>query len=326
MKDHFATLGLDRNASQEDVKKAYRKAALEHHPDRGGSEDKFKEIQQAYENISKGQGIEEDPIHHQFSHMNMNDVFSQFFGGQGFPFGGMNFHFQHARHPQTKRIDVPISFEEAYNGCFKVLVDTNSITCSCMKVCEICRGRGHIIAQSFGMISVQIPCNRCAAKGTYSSKSDCHDCKNTGTITQEKKYRVSINPGVLDKSELSMPTTSSDISLIFVINIQPSIHNFTRVGNDLVWQIHIDWIDSVVGKQVVIPHPSSTPIEIHTSQFGPLVHLHEYKLEKKGFKHQTDEGDLILKFYITNVPKIKFEPTDESQFRDLIQKLQNKNC
>ena len=171
-----------------------------------------------------------------------------------------------------------------------------------MEMCPQCRGQGHIIAQSFGLISVQIPCHHCQTKGMRSTKSNCTDCSNSGKIKQEKKYRISINAGILDQAELSMPTNSSDYTLVFIIKILPSEHGFVRREHDLLWEQTIDWKDSILGKELVISHPSGNKITINTSQFGPLMHTQEYKIPQKGYMYQSQQGDFILRFKVVNVP------------------------
>lgn len=121
--DHYSTLGINRGANSEEIKKAYRSLAMKHHPDRGGDQVQFQKIQEAYDTLSNDQKRAEYDFHQQnpggqqFHFHSGNNPFGDMFGGGG-PFGGFHFNFGQRARPQnsTVAITVEISLEEAYLG------------------------------------------------------------------------------------------------------------------------------------------------------------------------------------------------------------------
>lgn len=121
--DHYSTLGVNKGASVDEIKKAYRGLAMKHHPDRGGDQIQFQKIQEAYDTLSNDQKRAEydfqqqNPGGHQFHFHSGNNPFGDIFGGGG-PFGGFHFNFGQRQRPQnsTVAITVDITLEEAYLG------------------------------------------------------------------------------------------------------------------------------------------------------------------------------------------------------------------
>ena len=130
--DYYNILGVDKTATQEEIKKAYRKLAIKYHPDKGGDAEKFKEISEAYETLSdkRKREIYDQQLNNPFgnsngnfnSNFNVNDIFSQFFGSanpfsNGFANSNSNFSQQRKHENLNLRLRVSILFQESYNGC-----------------------------------------------------------------------------------------------------------------------------------------------------------------------------------------------------------------
>ncbi len=285
-KDLYEILGVSRNASEQEIKSAYRKLAMKYHPDRFATatdaekkeaEGKFKEINHAYEVLSDPNkkanydqyGSEEGP-----------QGFSGFGGGEGFGgfedilnsfFGGMGGGARAARAnaPQQGadiQVRVDLTFEEAFSGVKKTIEmyrDEECPTChgtgakdsSSIETCKYCNGSGFIrkVQNSiFGQQVVQTVCSACGGKGK-TVKEKCKDCRGAGYI--RKKASVSVNiPAGID-SGMSMTIRHEGYcgrnggpkgNLVISIFVKAS-DTFKRVGNDLYMDVPISFYDATCG-------------------------------------------------------------------------------
>ncbi len=230
-KDYYEVLGLDKSASQEDLKKAYRKLAMKFHPDRNpddkSAEEKFKEASEAYEVLSD---TEKRKIYDQYGHEGMKsafgrggfdmndfyrhhqgdlgDIFSQIFGGGIFDgiFGSSG-----RRDPNAPldgsdlRFDLEVDLEEAVFGTDKTVKIPRLETCkTCAgsgcepgtkrKTCQRCSGSGQI-GISQGFFSIRQTCPACKGAGQVIEKP-CHSCGGQGRVNHEKTLKIHIPPGV----------------------------------------------------------------------------------------------------------------------------------
>ncbi len=224
--DFYEVLGVSRNASSEDIKKAYRKLARENHPDRNPgdqkAEERFKEIQQAYDALSDPEKRKQYDAGGMFSGFggfrgagrgfgagfpsDLGDIFSSFFGrGRGA-----------GPRPQRGRdleTEVHLSFEQAIRGAqVTVAVPTAGPCATCAgtgarpgsspRVCPRCGGRG-IDSESQGLFSISQPCPECGGQGTVID-DPCETCRGTGVTEQTRRYRVNVPPGVHDGSRIRL--------------------------------------------------------------------------------------------------------------------------
>lgn len=306
----YDVLGLDRNASQDDIKKAYRQLARTHHPDKGGDPEKFKKVQQAYETLSDPQKRQNFD---QFGTAdgppggfppNMNDVFAQMFGGA---FGGPRGPVRRADHHH----DLSISLEEAYRGVTKVLKVTLQRNClSCLKKCQQCRGRGAVHVQ-MGPMAFSQPCPACEGQG--GGAVGCRECDFKMKKLEQLNLELKIDAGVADGATIvarglgDQPAKPDDEpgDLIFHVKVKSHPH-LMRLGRDLVFSTKISFEDSVRGTRLQVPHFDG-PITVDTSEFGVLDPRSDYFIQNKGFMKG---GVLRLSFDIVYPPPtVKFSLT-----------------
>ena len=302
----YDILGVPKDASTEDIKKAYRKLAMKHHPDKGGNSEKFKEITNAYEILSdpqKRQNFDQfgDPNGPQnpggFPGGFPADLFSQIFGGnQGFR-GNLRRNDHHH--------NIHITLEEAYRGVTRNLHITLSRPCfACVKKCQQCNGLGKLQRQiqmgPFTSMTTE-PCHACSGMG--GAPSGCKECDSKKVKNEKVNFELKIESGVEDGHHIVMkglgeqPHKASGEEagdLIIFIRIKPHT-DFVRQGYDLLWNVKLSFESSVTGAHITCPHFDG-PIEINTSQFGIIDPRKDYTIPGKGFNNQ---GNLRIKFDIT---------------------------
>lgn len=243
-KDYYKILGVDKSASAEDIKKAYKKVALKYHPDRNPgdkvAEEKFKEAAEAYDVLRDpdkrarydqfgAAGVEgmNGGASGGFNAQDMNDIFSHFsdiFGDMGFGFSG-GFHGSTSRQqskPQYRgsdlRMKVKLSLEEIATGVTKKFKVHKDITCpdchgtgceggSHPETCSTCHGSGYVMRTQrsmFGMVQTQEPCQTCHGHGVIITKP-CQHCHGTGVISGEEIVEIKIPAGVAEGMVVNVP-------------------------------------------------------------------------------------------------------------------------
>jgi len=237
--DYYKVLGVDKKASAEEIKKAYRKLARENHPDQNPddakAEARFKEISQAHDILGDpekrkqydagsgpfafgnagGAGGAGGFAGFDFDPGAMGDILSNLFGGSG---GGAGAGRQQRQRPRAERgadlqAEVTIGFDQSVTGAQIPLAVPTAATCGTCNgtgakpgttptVCPRCEGRG-IETQGQGMFSISQPCGRCGGSGTVI-ESPCPTCAGRGAVRTVKKYRVNIPAGVKDGSRIRL--------------------------------------------------------------------------------------------------------------------------
>lgn len=233
-RDYYEVLGVDKSASEDEIKKAYRKAAKQYHPDLHPgdkeAEEKFKEANEAYEVLSDA---EKKAKYDRFGHagvdpsygagqggyggfngqgfdFDLGDIFSNIFGG-GFGGGGASNPNAPQRGSDTQT-SVTISFEEAAKGCEREVESNRIEVCdechgsgaaagSSPKTCPECNGRGQVTTSQrtpFGMFQTQKACSRCGGKGTIID-NPCKKCRGAGRVRRPAKITVKIPAGIDDR-------------------------------------------------------------------------------------------------------------------------------
>jgi DnaJ family protein A protein 2 len=302
----YETLGVPRNSSKDDIRRAYKKLAVQNHPDKGGDEAKFKEIANAYDTLMDDnkralydqhgdQGFEEAMMgggggHH----MDPQDIFAQMFGA----FGGFGFHRPgggvQKRNNHVHRIC--ITLDQAYTGLsknFKVNIRKPCIRC--VMVCNSCQGRGSITEmQRHGIFTQTMmrPCYTCQGTGKQAKpQSSCDTCKGNGHTMLDSVHDIKIPAGVCTGYIIKLvglgeqPQTESEEPGDMLVHIDVEEHAiFTRAGDngkDLVVKQSISFKDTIVGAIITIPH-FTEPLKIDTSKFGIIVPGKAYIIPEKG--------------------------------------------
>lgn len=333
----YDTLGLNTQATDEEVKKAYRKLAMIHHPDKGGDEKKFKEITEAYENITNknfDQGMHRHHQHHPgFDPFDM--MFRQHFGGQHFG-GQQRNHTNVSAGPQKQKRkvliekNIEISLEELYKGVTKKFSIKNQESCSsCTKVCDRCNGNGTIIVeqrQQMGFASfintTTRSCDKCQGTCKQVNKDNCDVCSNTRQINIDKVIDVVVPPGYSVGYFKTLYNVISNTDLKINIKLTPNQKLQYANNGDLVYQCDIDFIDTIFGKELVIPHPSGEVIKMNTRNTNNIINNeNRLNIKDKGMK----PGNNLIVVFKVNYGTLKEASTvsreDHEQCYELLKKM-----
>jgi molecular chaperone DnaJ len=281
-RDYYEILGVNKNATPEEIKKAYRKVAIQFHPDKNQgnkeAEEKFKEAAEAYEVLSDN---EKRSQYDRFGHqrpggggfrgqdMNMEDIFSQFgdiFGGGGSPFDSF-FGGGGGRSRQRKgsnlRIKLKLTLEEIANGVEKKikvnrLVRAEGVT---FKNCTTCGGSGQmrkVVNTMLGQMVSTTTCSACNGAGQLIDKRP-PGVDSSGLVSKEDVLSVKIPAGVSEGMQLSMSGKGNEApgggipgDLLILVE-ETEDKELKRNGNDLIYDLHISFVDAALGTSVDVP-------------------------------------------------------------------------
>ncbi len=291
-RDYYEVLGVDKSASDDEIKKAYRKIAIKYHPDRNPdnkeAEEKFKEAAEAYDVLHDPQKRQQ---YDQFGFngpqggfggfgggagMNMDDIFSMFgdiFGGHTGGFGGFGGGASQQRYQGSDlRIKVKLNLQEIATGVtkkFKVHKDIQCPDChgtgcesgSKPETCPVCNGTGYTIKSVrsiFGMMQTQAACDHCHGEGTIV-KNKCHTCKGEGIVKGEEVVEINIPAGVQDGMVLTVSGKGNVGKRngyngdIQVLISEERNDTFERDGQNLYHNLVLDFATATLGGEVDIP-------------------------------------------------------------------------
>jgi molecular chaperone DnaJ len=285
--DYYATLGVGKKATQDEIKKAYRKLARQYHPDRNPddkkAEERFKEISQAndvlgdvekrkqYDNgtgpfASGAAGGFGGFGNFDFDSSSMGDILSNLFSGSA---SGRRVRTKpRAERGADMEAQLGISFDQAVDGAQVPLSVSASTTCATChgtgakpgtspRVCPRCEGRG-IETQGQGMFSISQPCSRCGGRGTVI-EDPCPTCHGTGAVRTMKRYRVNIPAGVKEGSRIRLPGKGEPGrnggppgDLFVIVHVAPS-PVFKRKGDNLEVEVPLTIPEALRGAEVEVP-------------------------------------------------------------------------
>jgi molecular chaperone DnaJ len=284
--DYYKILGVGKNASDEEIKKAYRKLARQYHPDRNPgdtkAEERFKEISQAHDVLSdadKRKEYDRGPGPFGFGMPGgfdpgsfsggFGDILSNLFGGggggRGAAGGRARAGVQRGRDLET---EVSLSFDQAIDGAqVPLAVPTSSPCPTCQgtgakpgtspKVCPVCNGRG-VESQSQGIFSISQPCSNCGGSGTVIEEP-CPTCGGNGAIRNIRRLRVNVPAGVRDGSRIRLAgrgepgPPGAEPGDLYVITRVSDSPVFKRVGDNLEVEVPLTIPEAIRGAVVEVP-------------------------------------------------------------------------
>ena len=327
-RDYYEVLGVDRNASEEELKKAFRQLAFKYHPDHNseqGAEEKFKEINEAYQVLSDA---EKRAAYDRYGYNGAESVWGRGFASTDFGgfgdifdtfFGGASTATRQAPQQGTDlSCDLTIDFEEAVFGCEKKVKMTrieNCATCHGIGAkpgtnpvrCPNCNGTGQVrrVQQSiFGRFSSITTCSRCRGEGTIITEP-CPQCRGTGRERRERTITVNIPAGVDNGSQIRVrgegdagTRGGSPGDLYITISVRPH-EFFIRNGDDIVYELPVNFAQAALGAEVEVPTVSGkTRLKLPAgSQTGKV-----FRLKGQGVPHvnKSSRGDqLVLLIVVT---------------------------
>jgi molecular chaperone DnaJ len=286
-RDYYDVLGVTRSASEEDVKKAFRRLARQYHPDvnkEKGAEERFKEINEAYEVLGdaqkrqaydrfghagvSGAGVGSSPFEG-FGFSNFSDIFEQIFANAA---GAGTARRAGPQRGADLRYELTISFEEAVRGCQKEIEIPRWESCPTCRGsgaqpgtntarCTACQGTGEIrrVQQSiFGQFVNVMVCDRCRGEGRVIT-TPCERCSGQGRIRNVRRVTVNIPAGVDDGITVRVPGEGeapprggTPGNLFVALSVKPHEY-FKRQGTDILYDLPISYVDAAMGAELEVP-------------------------------------------------------------------------
>ena len=335
-RDYYEVLGVSKTATQDEIKKAYRKIALANHPDTHpndkAAEERFKEASEAYEILSDpkkrsnydqygfagvdgmGGAGNYSNVYRDFSDIfgganGFADIFESFFGG-----GRRSSTRSGGRQGSSLRYELTIDFNEAVMGCKKEISFSHKVKCeSCngtggtgRRTCPTCHGSGQV-ARGSGFFQVATTCPTCQGTGSIVD-NPCATCHGSGTVRKSEKLVVTIPAGVETGSRLTLrgkgdagEAGGPDGDLYIFITVREDKY-FVRQDQDVYLQVPISYTQAVLGTEIFVPTIDGSEIKVSIpsgTQSGDIL-----RLKGKGFPYinSSQRGNMYLKI-VVNVPK-----------------------
>ena len=292
-RDYYEVLGVSKEATKEEIKKAYRKQALKYHPDKNPgdkkSEEKFKEAAEAYEVLSNddkkvrydryghagmggasngfgGHGMTVDDIFSSFG-----DIFGDAFGGFG-NFGGAGRRGRRVSKGSNLRVKVKLTLQEIASGTEKKIKVSKYDTCdscngtgaadsSSLSTCSTCRGSGHVTRLTntmLGQMQTTSVCHVCGGEGKTITKK-CTTCYGEGIVQKEEVIKINIPAGVAKGMQMTVggkgnaPRRGGVNGDLLVVFDEEEHPELIREGNDLIYNMFISIPDAITGTHVEVP-------------------------------------------------------------------------
>lgn len=353
-RDYYEVLGVSKNASEDEIKKAYRKLAMKYHPDVNkdpGAEDKFKEINEAYEVLSDS---EKRQTYDQFGHAGMDgmfggqggsyqgftdfgsfdDLFGSFFGGGGFGFGGGRRQPNQPRQGNDRIMQMRIDFMDAVFGKTETIsLDVDEQCDHChgsgaehpedIQTCPTCRGTGMVMSQQrspFGVIQQQTVCPDCHGSGKQVT-NPCSHCHGQGYNHRHVKLDIKIPEGIQSGQQIRIAGKGErginggpNGDLYIEVLVRPH-KTFQRQGDDIYIKVPVSAVDVTIGTKVEVPTVYGD-VELKIPE-GTQPNT-KFRLKGKGVKNPKGrQGDQFVEVEV-EIPK-RVSKKD----RELYEKIRN---
>ena len=294
MENLYEILGVNENSTSEEIKKVYRKLAMEHHPDKGGDEEKFKKISEAYDTLGDENKRAQYDNQRKNPFGNFGSVFDDFFNN--------GFHTQRKTSAPEKVINVEIGTIESFLGVEKVIDYDRKIKCDgCegnggeRQKCHGCNGSGFsVITMGSGFFKqvLRQPCNVCRGVGEIYKKV-CGTCNGSTTSVKRETIRIKIPHGIGEGQFLRLQGKGDYYNgqygnLIIRVFVIPE-KNFEKRENNLIYQAYLD-LNDLSKDSIEIPHPSGKISIKIPNEFDSTKPL---RVKSKGYSVD-GIGDLII--------------------------------
>jgi len=331
-KDYYEILGVNRNASDDDIKKAFRKLAHKYHPDKkGGDEVRFKEASEAYAVLSdKKRRAEYDRYGHTFSshgngpaggfdwsgfqgfqgfeNVDFGDIFNEFFGGARAGRG--------ERRGRDISIDVELTFKEAVFGAERRVLITKLAVCEACKgsggkpgaktiTCATCGGKGSLQETRntfFGVVNTTRECDKCRGRGSLPEAA-CSSCGGVGTRRQQEEIKIVVPAGIENGEMIRMPGrgeaaagggVSGDLYVKIHVKADP---RFKREGSNLITTLTVKLTDALLGGEYGVATLDGEAANLKVP--AGVTHGETLRIREKGIPMPNNQrGDLLVRVHI----------------------------
>lgn len=331
MTDYYSILGVDKNASEEDIKKAYKKLALKYHPDRwaNATDEEKKEAEEKFKEINEANTVLSDPQ----KRKNYDNYGSADVNGEDDPFEAMFKHMRRAQQTTVVPVQavVDVTIEEAFKGGSKTISVRMPEACSycggtgaengSIEVCPHCHGTGFIEETRqtlFGWGKQTAPCPHCHGTGKII-KDTCKHCNGSGIIYKEQQISINIPAGIFDGAAMdnNFPIAENIVGRLRIVFRVIGNANYRRVENNVETDVYLDlheaWegcekkVFNLDGRPIKIKVPELTDAgkrfvsrgmgftDLRTGEKGDFVAVIKYNIPKK--KMTKEQKKLIEEFY-----------------------------
>ncbi len=344
-KDYYSVLGVEKNASKDEIKKAFRKLAHQYHPDKkGGNEGKFKEVNEAYNILSNDQKRKEyDTYGHAFGNaggfggfdfsqfnqgatqgfndFDLGDIFGEFFGGRR----------GRAKRGSDISVDIEVNFYDSIFGTErKIILNKTSYCENCkgsgaeknseMENCKTCNGKGRIHETTksfFGTFTTEKECRECHGVGEIPKKK-CRTCGGHGLIKKQEEISIKIPVGIEDGQMIRLSGAGEAIRGGVSGDLYVKVHirrdqNFIKEGNNLVTTLNIKVTDALLGGEYTL-NTLDGKLKVKIPEgvsFGETLRIKGKGVPMSG----NSRGDLLIKINI-ELPK-KLSKKAKKELEDL---------
>lgn len=305
----YDILGVQKSASLDDIKKSYKKLAIKHHPDKGGDEEIFKKISNAYNILSDEQKRAEYDLGGRMGGQagggfKAEDFFSQFFKDRSKGFGGDPFS-KGRKKGSSIQYQIDMTLEEIYSGASKKVEFYRYLMCNycggngslngnSFSTCNLCRGSGTILMQH-GHFHIENTCHVCNGRGSTISK-ECNGCHGAGIEKTFTSLLVDIPKGVPHGRKTAIagyghfPSGGNgDSGDLYIFVNQLPHENFERDGDNIVYKAKISFTKAALGGKVEVPTLEGKKIAFDMQECTPSNKL--FRLKNKGLPSSISKGN-----------------------------------